>query len=74
MEPFVCELLAHHPGRRLDIEEQRVFMAPSLTVAIDQARDWARKEPWIGVPGAMLRLKRRGHPVWTSSLSRPVLV
>lgn len=74
MRPFVCELLARRPGGELDLEETRVFVAPSLTIAIDQARNWAFMEPWIGEPGAMMRLIRDGRPVWTRGLGRPQAV
>lgn len=74
MRPFVCELLACRPGGKVDLEESRVFVAPSLAAAVDQARHWVDMEPWIGAPGAMLRLISDGRPVWTQGLSRPALV
>jgi hypothetical protein len=74
MRPFVCELLACRPGDVPALKEYRVFLAPSLTIAIDQARHWASMEPWISTSGAMLRLTAEGRPVWSKGLSRPALV
>jgi hypothetical protein len=74
MRPFVCELLACRPDGDADLAETRVFVAPNLTVAIDQAKQWASMEPWIGAPGTMMRLLTEGRPVWTRGLSRPQVV
>ncbi|HET6185038.1 MAG TPA: hypothetical protein VFA03_15790 [Acetobacteraceae bacterium] len=71
MQPFTCELLALRPGGEIDLSEARVFIAPNLTIAIDQARQWERMEPWIGRRDAMLRLSAEGRPVWTRRLNRP---